>query len=422
MRTPAATSLQVRRLKYAVQLRRDRVDERNGERPYVGLENIESGTGRLVPTFGEGSSDHAASTSGGDSLCNTFEPGDVLFGKLRPYLAKAWVAEFSGRCTTELLVMQPARFESRFLRYICLSPNFVDAVNASTFGSKMPRADWDFIGNMSVPVPEIAKQRAIADYLDRETARIDRLIAAKERLRALQTEKRRALITRAVTRGLDPTTPLRDAGVPWLGQIPAHWTRMHLKRALRSMDYGISDSVDTAGRVAVLRMGDLQEGEIDYSSVGFVDDVDEALLLQPNDLLFNRTNSLDQIGKVAIFRGNSEFPVTFASYLVRLRCGERTSPEFLNMLLNSAYAVAWGRSEALPAIGQVNLNPNRYAYLSIALPPMSEQRAIIAHIQAETGRLDALAKATDVTIALLRDRRAALISAAVTGVLAPVEQ
>jgi hypothetical protein len=87
-------------------------------------------------------------------LSNTFEPGDVLFGKLGPYLAKTWVAEFPARCTTGCLVMQPVAAEARFLRYVCLWRDFIDAVDTSTSGSKMPRADWDFIGNMSVPVPE----------------------------------------------------------------------------------------------------------------------------------------------------------------------------------------------------------------------------------------------------------------------------
>jgi type I restriction enzyme S subunit len=279
----------------------------------------------------------------------------------------------------------------------------------------MPRADWDFIGNLPVPIPDWPTQRAIADYLDRETARIDAMIAAKERLLALLAEKRRALITRAVTRGLDPNAPLRDSGIPWLGEIPEHWTRCHLKRALASLDYGISASVDTVGEVAVLRMGDIGEGEIDYSRVGFVNHVDDSLLLQPGDLVFNRTNSLDQIGKVALFRGKAEYPVSFASYLVRFRCGPAVLPEFLNWLLNSAFPQAWGRAEALPAIGQANLNPNRYGYLPIALPPLKEQEGIVSYIANWTARMDGMRAATERTIALLKERRSALIAAAVTG-------
>ena len=95
------------------------------------------------------------------------------------------------------------------------------------------------IGTMRLPVPPLPQQRAIADYLDRETARLDALVAAKERVIGLLAEKRRALITRATTRGLDTHAPLRDSGIPWLGKIPAHWTRSHLKRLLASMNYGI---------------------------------------------------------------------------------------------------------------------------------------------------------------------------------------
>jgi type I restriction enzyme, S subunit len=224
------------RLKYAVSLRRSRVDAGDDARPYIGLEQIESGTGHLLHTspMPEASPDIAGIA--GESLSNTFEPDDVLFGKLRPYLAKTWVATFGGRCTTELLVMVPHAIEPGFLRYVCLSRDFVDAVDASTFGSKMPRADWDFIGNLPIPMPGRQRQRAIADYLDRETTRLDALVAAKERLLGLLTEKRRALVTRAVTRGIGPRTPLRDSGIPWLGEAPAHWDVQRSRWLFRERD------------------------------------------------------------------------------------------------------------------------------------------------------------------------------------------
>ena len=201
----------------------------------------------------------------------------------------------------------------------------LSANGVTRFG--LPKSE---IGAMAIPVPPIPQQRAIADYLDREMARIDALIAAKERVLALLTEKRQALIATAVTRGLDQTTNRRDSRVTWLEDAPAHWDVCQLRRVLSVVEYGISDPVQPSGTVMVLRMGDLREGEIDYSRAGFVDSVDPALLLQPNDLLFNRTNSLDQIGKVGLFRGHKE-AVSFASYLVRLRCNQRALPEFLNL-------------------------------------------------------------------------------------------
>ena len=271
------------------------------------------------------------------------------------------------------------------------------------------------IGTMRLPVPPLPQQRAIADYLDRETERLDALVAAKGRVLGRLTEKRRALITRAVTQGLDPNVSLRDSGIPWLGDIPAHWTQCHLKRVLVGVDYGISVSVDTEGAIAVLRMGNLRDGELDYSGLGFVEEVDEALLLKRGDLVFNRTNSLEHIGKVALFRGKEDYPVSFASYLVRFRCGPSVLPEFLNYLLNASFPQAWGRAEALPAIGQANLNPNRFGYLPIALPSLAEQGEIVAYISRAASSLQRVRGATEQTISLLKERRSALIAAAVTG-------
>jgi type I restriction enzyme S subunit len=144
----AAGPTQYQRLKYVVSLRRSRVEGAKDDRPYIGLENIESATGRLITDSSEQGDGIPSSMEEGESLSSTFEPGDVLFGKLRPYLAKVWVADFPGRCSTELLVMQPLQVHARFLQYICLWRDFIDAVDSSTYGSKMPRADWEFIGSM----------------------------------------------------------------------------------------------------------------------------------------------------------------------------------------------------------------------------------------------------------------------------------
>jgi type I restriction enzyme, S subunit len=284
---------------------------------------------------------------------------------------------------------------------------------ASGLAKNIAQAD---VGELKLAVPPLHEQRTIVEYLDRETVSLDALVGAKERLLDLLAEKRKTIIASAVTRGLDPNVKLRESGVPWIGEIPAHWDTCHLRRVIASMDYGTSQAVEPEGQVAVLRMGDLRDGELDFARTGYVDAVPDDLLLRPDDLLFNRTNSLDQIGKVAKFRGR-EFDVSFASYLVRLRVNERADSEFLNYLLNSPYVLAWARAEALPAIGQANLNPNRYSYIVVAIPPLEEQRTIVEHIARETAKLDAVRAATERTIALLRERRSALIAAAVTGQL-----
>ncbi|ATG94481.1 hypothetical protein CQB05_10920 [Paracidovorax citrulli] len=234
---------------------------------YLGLENIESWTGRIIEVESKRDDEPADQSAG---LANIFREGDVLFCKLRPYLAKACHAPRDGVGSTELLVMRPSELlEPRFLLYSILTPDFVGAVDASTFGAKMPRANWDFIGSLEVKVPPLEEQRLIANYLDRETAGIDGLIAEKERMLALLEEKRAALISRVVTRGLDPNAPLKPSGQEWLGEIPVHWGLQRLKQ-LAEVRGGLTLGKQYSGELLeypYLRVANVQDGYLKLDDV-----------------------------------------------------------------------------------------------------------------------------------------------------------
>lgn len=249
--------------------------------------------------------------------------------------------------------------------------------------------------------------------MDRETAKIDNLIAKKERLIELLEEKRSALITHAVTRGLNPNAPLRDSGIEWLGQIPAHWEVLQLKRTFRGCNYGTSESSSGVGSIRVLGMGNVQEGEIVLPEFGVTDEIDDNLLLNTNDLLFNRTNSRELVGKVGIFRGVREDRVAFASYLVRLRCNPRAEPEYLNFLLNSKGVLSFVQSLALLSVNQANLNPSRYGKAKIPLPPVNEQRSIATHLRNICEHLGGLIAEIHRGTERLKEYRAALVTEAV---------
>ena len=133
------------------------------------------------------------------------------------------------------------------------------------------RISDDFIRDFRHPVPGLPDQRAIVAFLDRETAKIDALVARKERLIELLQEKRTALITRAVTRGLDPNVPMKDSGVEWLGEIPAYWKLIPLKHLLSRCDYGVSESLGGSGDIRVLTMAHVQDGEIVLPDDGSID-------------------------------------------------------------------------------------------------------------------------------------------------------
>lgn len=411
MRVTAAIAWPVKRLKYAVLLRRDRVEGLYENRPYIGLEHIESATGRLVSTMGTGAGIEDTSTTSGESLCNTFEPGDVLFGKLRPYLAKAWVAEFSGRCTTELVVMQPVDFEPRFLRYICISRSFINAVDASTFGSKMPRADWDFIGNVPVLVPLVGQQRTIADFLDREAAELDTLVAAKQRLLGVLAEKRRALITGAVTCGLNPDTPLRESGISWLGQIPAHWETRRIAWLFRDRDERCEPKlplleVSINSGVAIREFSD---DRIESTA----EDFNTYKVARKGDIVFNKMRMWQGAVGVA-----PEDGLVSPDYTVAAPVG-MLSPEYAGLLFRTemfsaecarySHGIVWDR---------LRLYWEEFRNIVAPLPPPTEQYAIVTHVSMETAKIDALRQAAERTIGLLKERRAALITAAVTGKIA----
>jgi type I restriction enzyme S subunit len=177
-------------LKWLVGQTNEKVQSKDAQFEYVGMENIESWSGKWL----EGTSVLEA-----EGLASSFEERDVLFGKLRPYLAKAWLTDRKGICSSELLVLRATRINAGYLLHQVLNRDFITLVNSSTYGSKMPRASWDFVGAIQLPLPTPLEQTAITTFLDRETAKIDTLIAKQEKLIDLLKEKRQAVISHAVT-------------------------------------------------------------------------------------------------------------------------------------------------------------------------------------------------------------------------------
>jgi type I restriction enzyme S subunit len=187
----------LRRIKYLANVRNVKAVDSDNDKTYIGLENIESRTGKLLlnrndeqQLIGE--------------TANIFKKGDVLFGKLRPYLAKCIIADFDGRCTSELLVLRTTSYIlPEYLCFLMLSPKFIDVVNSSTYGAKMPRASWDFIGNLQIPLPSIKEQEEIVEYLTEFMSRIDDLISDINTQIQKLKEYRQSLISEAVTGKID---------------------------------------------------------------------------------------------------------------------------------------------------------------------------------------------------------------------------
>ena len=298
-----------------------------------------------------------------------------------------------------------------FLRYMLepIAPLF----HLNAMKSAVPGIDRADIHTIPVAVPPLATQRAIADYLDCETARLDGLVA----------EKRRALITRAVTRGLDPCAPLRDSGVPWLGEIPAHWAATRMKfLATEPLAYGANEAAleddPTFPRFVRITDVDSESNLRDETFKSLPPEIAEPYLLRDGDVLLARSGAT--VGKAFIYKPTWGV-ACFAGYLIRCRCNTALmQPDFL-FAYTQTEPYWWQVREGTIQATIQNFSAEKYGDLVVTVPPLKEQKAIIAYIAAETTKLDGLRSATERTIALLKERRAALIAAAVTGRLPILE-
>jgi type I restriction enzyme S subunit len=270
------------------------------------------------------------------------------------------------------------------------------------------------IGALALPVPPLLQQRSIADYLDRETARIDALITAKERQLRLLPEKRRTLITRAVTRGLDSGVPFRDSGIPWLGEIPAHWEVKRLKyvgHSIIGLTYNPADTVNNGQGLLVLRASNVRDQRIVFDdNVYVLMDVPTDLITRVGDILIcSRSGSRALIGKSAQIDETSA-GLTFGAFMTLFR-----SPynDYLFFVLNSPLFDYQAGAFSTSTINQLTIETLKS--FEVPIPPPEEQKTIVENLRFESRKIDQVIDLTLKTVALLKERRAALIAAAVTG-------
>jgi type I restriction enzyme, S subunit len=353
--------------------------------------------------------------------------GDVIVSTVRTYLqAIAPIVDPPDNLvvSTGFAVIRPLPeiMLPRFCKFVLRESHFLQEVEARSVGVSYPAINASDLGDIRINLPSLAEQQRIADYLDAKTVEIDALIAEKVHMLSLLEEKRAALVTHALTRGLDRAVSLKPSGLEWLDRIPVHWSIMQLKRTWASSEYGISVSIRDKGDIRVLRMSCItKDGLVDLNNAGQVEEVPDSMLLHKGDLLFNRTNSLDQIAKVGWLPEEPEMSTSFASYLVRIRANERVQQPYLVALLNSRDFLLFARANAIPAIGQANLSPSRYGDIHIPLPPLGEQSVIVTHISKENARSRSMEDDLHSSIGMLKERRRALITAAVTGQI-PLEE
>lgn len=338
------------------------------------------------------------------SRSNTRGPA-IIVGRKGSYGKVNWSAEpcFASD-TTFFIDASTTQNDLRWVFWLLQALRLDEGSNETA----VPGLNRDAAYGIEVPVPSSSVQRVIADYLDRETAQIAALAAAKARLLALLAEKRRALITRAVTRGLDPNAPLRASGVPWLGEVPAHWGVERARWLFRERD-----ERSVTGEEELLTVSHLtgvtprSEKEVNMFEA---ETTEGYKLCYAGDLVINTLWAWMGAMGVAPVDG-----IVSPAYNVYVP-GPRLDPAFVDALVRiRVFAEEAIRYSKGVWSSRLRLYPEGFFEIWFPVPPLAEQRAIVAHLAAETARLDALAAAAARSLALLKERRVALIAAAVTG-------
>jgi type I restriction enzyme S subunit len=296
-------------------------------------------------------------------------------------------------------------------------------LNQYSVSAAQPGLSVETISSLLTPYPPIEEQVAIASFLVRETTKIDALIAEQQRLIELLQEKRQAVISHAVTKGLNPNTPMKDSGVEWLGEVPEHWEVKRVKHLCTHIEQGWSPQCDNEASEGeapgVLKVGCVNGGFFRPSENKRLPP--ELIPIQEysvrrDDLLVSRANTKELVGSAAV--ATEDYPWLFiCDKLYRVTVNpEVATPSFLSLYLSSNGARgeiqlgATGASQSMQNISQSVLME-----LPIALPDLNEQQSIIIAVANRCDQIVSLVDEGRKSVKLLQERRSALISAAVTG-------
>jgi type I restriction enzyme S subunit len=353
--------------------------------------------------------------------------GDVIVSTVRTYLkaiARIRHAESNLIVSTGFAVIRPRpQLVPDFLGYLLTASFFIEQVIARSTGVSYPAINASELVAIPVLVPPLPEQTAIASFLDAETAKIDELVAEQRRLIELLKEKRQAVISHAVTKGLNPNAPMKPSGIEWLGDVPEHWEVSHVRRTIRGIEQGWSP--ECMGRPAELtEWGVMKSGCVNRGT--FNADENKALPeelvpateyeIRPGDVLVSRASgSPDLVGSTAFI--HSVRPrLLLSDKTFRIQFGLTIEPRFFVAAFNSRMMRDQIEQSISGADGLANNLPQAaLRRFRIAVPPLTEQAEIVAFLDAETNKLDNLTGEAERVIELLQERRTALISAAVTG-------
>jgi type I restriction enzyme S subunit len=284
-------------------------------------------------------------------------------------------------------------------------------------GGGQPNINQEVVASLKISSPDVTGQRRVANFLDHETAKIDSLIDKQQKLITLLKEKRQAVISHAVTKGLNPNAPMRDSGVESIGIMPEHWTLKSLSLASKKLAVGlamsVTDSYEEEG-VPIIRNQNIKEGYFDGGDMLYLNpDFAEAQAskkVKAGDVVIVRTGS--NVGLTCCVPDEYDQCHTFTTLIVTP--SDELVKEYFTYCMNSAYGKA-EVSRLKFGFGKDNLNVGELRSMHALLPSVDEQKEIVSHLEQEVYKIELIIKKANIAIGLMQERRTALISAAVTG-------
>jgi len=361
-----------------------------------------------------------------------FRDGDVCVAKITPCFENGKGAILRGLKgglgfgTTELIVARPrgGMITAEFLDYLFRSQVFRSLGESEMYGAGgQKRVPDSFVRDFVALIPSTDEQNQVTNFLNRETAKIDALIAEQQRLIELLQEKRQAVISHAVTKGLNPNAPMKDSGVEWLGEVPEHWLVNRFKLSIESCMNGVWGDEESSNEndVICIRVADfdrlrLEAKEPEEPTIRNVSDRDiEQRSLRNGDLLIEKSGGGEKqpVGAAVLYVGKS--PSVCSNFVARMRLRKNMIPSFWRYAHYSAYSLRINTKSIKQTSGIQNLDHHQYFNEKVAYPPFEEQQEIANFLDHESSKTDSLVTQQQRLIALLQERHLALISAAVTG-------
>lgn len=351
--------------------------------PKIALENIESWTGKYIETDSEFMGEGVE-----------FKKDDILFGKLRPYLAKIYKAEFTGQAVGDIYVFRGNEEQApEYLKYLLLSYPFISVVDGSTYGAKMPRANWNFISHLVLPCPPKIEQKNIATYLDRKVSQIDATIAEKEQMLEDLKNYRSAIISEAVTKGLDRNVEIRDSGIDKFPMIRSNWNTSKLKY-IASIRSGSALPINNIKKDALYEV---------YGGNGCMGRADE----------YNTESPAIIIGRVGALCGNVHLIKTkkwVTDNALILNIKRDVTYEYLYYYLTAYDLNTLNSSNAQPLI-----TGTKVLDVVTPMPSLNEQIMIANYLDDKASMIDETIDQITVQIVELKSYKSTLITEAVTG-------